>query len=192
MGQEERGVLEAPALGAGQREQGIGRFLARERSLRGISLDELAALTKIPRRSLERLESGAFDVQPDGFARGFVRTVAEALGLDPDQAVMRLMNEPDADEAEPRARAALRPALPALRLAAAAALLLLALLAWWVFAGGRGGAPQPAGSDVLLRRDAVRDLVRERAAGPQAAEEPAAAPAPASPVAPAPEPEAPR
>jgi transcriptional regulator with XRE-family HTH domain len=192
MGQEERGVLEAPALGAGQREQGIGRFLARERSLRGISLDELAALTKIPRRSLERLESGAFDDHPDGFARGFVRTVAEALGLDPDQAVMRLMNEPDADEAEPRARAALRPALPALRLAAAAALLLLALLAWWVFAGGRGGAPQPAGSDVLLRRDAVRDLVRERAAGPQAAEEPAAAPAPASPVAPAPEPEAPR
>jgi transcriptional regulator with XRE-family HTH domain len=192
MGQEERGVPEAPALGAGQREQGIGRFLARERSLRGISLDELAELTKIPRRSLERLESGAFDAHRDGFARGFVRTVAEALGLDPDQAVMRLMNEPDADEAEPRARAALRPALPALRLAAAAALLLLALLAWWVFAGGRGGAPQPAGSDVLLRRDAVRDLVRERAAGPQAAEEPAAAPAPASPVAPAPEPEAPR
>jgi transcriptional regulator with XRE-family HTH domain len=169
MGQEERGVPEAPALGAGQREQGIGRFLARERSLRGISLDELAELTKIPRRSLERLESGAFDAHRDGFARGFVRTVAEALGLDPDQAVMRLMNEPPADEAGARAGAGLSLPPPALRLAAAAALLLAALLGWWVFAGGRGAAPEPAESDVLLRRDAVRDLVRERAAGAEAA-----------------------
>ena len=50
--------------------------------MRGLSLDEVAAATRIPRRSLERLEAGAFDSEPDGFARGFVRTVADAMGLD--------------------------------------------------------------------------------------------------------------
>jgi len=72
----------------------IGGYLARERRLRGISLDELADLTKIPRRSLERLEAGAFDRNPDGFARGFVRAVALALGLSAEEAVMRMLAEP--------------------------------------------------------------------------------------------------
>jgi len=72
----------------------IGRYLASQRELRGISLDELSARTKIPRRNLERLESGAFDAQSDGFVRGFVRTVADALGLDAKEAVMRMVGEP--------------------------------------------------------------------------------------------------
>src|SRR5262245_65789110 len=78
----------------------IGKYLASQRELRGISLDDLAARTKIPRRNLERLESGAFDGQLDGFVRGFVRTVAEALGLDPQEAVMRIVAEPDAGDEE--------------------------------------------------------------------------------------------
>ena len=90
MGQEVRGVSEAASL----TEAGVGRYLASQRRLRGISLDELSGLTKIPRRSLERLEAGTFDTSPDGFVRGFVRSVAESLGLDPDEAVMRLMDEP--------------------------------------------------------------------------------------------------
>ena len=72
----------------------IGTYLARQRRLRGIELEELAAVTKIPRRSLERLESGAFDGVTDGFVRGFVRTVADAIGLDPDDTVTRMLAEP--------------------------------------------------------------------------------------------------
>src|SRR5215468_5326327 len=72
----------------------IGRYLASQRELRGISLDDLSARTKIPRRNLERLESGALDAQQDGFVRGFVRTVADALGLDSNEAVMRMVGEP--------------------------------------------------------------------------------------------------
>ena len=77
MGKEVQGVPEDPTLGS------VGRYLAGQRLLRGISLDDLAVLTKIPRRSLERLEAGAFDHVADGFSRGFVRAVADALGLDP-------------------------------------------------------------------------------------------------------------
>ena len=77
MGQGIGGVPEAPAVGgdAGGREQ-IGRYIAQQRRLRGIDLAELAARTRIPRRSLERLEAGAFDQSPDGFSRGFVRVPA--------------------------------------------------------------------------------------------------------------------
>jgi transcriptional regulator with XRE-family HTH domain len=76
----------------------VGQYLASQRKLRRISLEELSERTRIPRRNLERLESGAFDAAADGFARGFVRTVAEALGLDANEAVMRLSDEPRADE----------------------------------------------------------------------------------------------
>src|SRR5262249_1813240 len=76
----------------------VGQYLANQRRLRRISLEELAERTRIPRRNLERLESGAFDSAVDGFTRGFVRTVAEALGLDADEAVMRLVGEPPAEE----------------------------------------------------------------------------------------------
>ena len=131
--------------------------------MRGISLDELASLTKIPRRSLERLEAGAFDAAPDGFARGFVRTVAEALGLDPDEAVMRLMREPADQEAMPPGSDPLRRRA---MLAWAAALVCIAALAlglWqlteaWLVS--RREAPDP---EVVLRRDPVRTLVREAA-----------------------------
>lgn len=73
----------------------IGAYLAKQRKMRGISPAELCDLTRIPLRSLERLESGTFDSLDDGFVRGFVRTVADALGLDPDDTLARMSHEPD-------------------------------------------------------------------------------------------------
>jgi len=158
MGQEIRGGPEAAALnGAEPGDGSIGSYLARQRRLRGVSVDELASLTRIPRRSLERLEAGAFDGTPDGFVRGFVRTVAEALGLDPVDAVNRLLREPREDEALLLARARHERRKLALRVgfAAAALLVLLALgrLSVWLFAGeSESNAP------VVYRRDALRSL----------------------------------
>ena len=137
----------------------IGEYLAQQRRLRGISVDELCEITKIPRRNLERLESGALDEQPDGFARGFVRTVAAALGLDPDEAVMRLMQEPDA-EAEPGGRGI---GVMLLRWAAIAVAATLALLLWKLGSAWLASGPLPADPQVTYRRDAVGDLARERA-----------------------------
>jgi len=72
----------------------IGAYLARQRELRGLSLGDLEERTRIPRRSLERLEAGAFDGVSDGFARSFVRAVAKALGLDPEDTTMLMLSEP--------------------------------------------------------------------------------------------------
>jgi cytoskeleton protein RodZ len=159
MGKEVRGKLEAPAL-TGDPERSIGTYLARQRELRGISLDQLATLTRIPRRSLERLESGVFDRAPDGFVRGFVRTVALALGLDPDATVMRLLSEP-AEEADAGPRIA-RWASPTARWVAfaAAGLLVVAVLTWLTASRVlRPDAPRP--NDAVMRRDPIRELARE-------------------------------
>ena len=158
MGQEIRGSPEAAALnGAEPGDGSIGSYLARQRRLRGVSVDELASLTRIPRRSLERLEAGAFDDTPDGFVRGFVRTVAAALGLDPDEAVNRLLREPREDEALLLAKARHERRKLALRLGLAAAALLVVLalgrLSVWVFAGESEGS-----GPVVYRHDTLRAL----------------------------------
>jgi hypothetical protein len=160
MGKEVRGLLEASPLSAGGADADrIGAYLACQRRLRGISLAELSERTKVPLRSLERLESGAFDSAPDGFARSFVRTVADALGLDADEAVMRLLREPPEEDV---GRGATGTAL--LRITT---LLVLAALVgaagfglWSLGSAFLSGEASPV---VMLqfRQDAVRDLAAD-------------------------------
>jgi hypothetical protein len=144
---------------AGERAEAIGAYLARQRQLRGISLDELSAATRIPLRSLRRLEAGAFDREPDGFARGFVRTVAVALGLPPDETVARML--PEASEEARRGGFGFGLG----RRAIAASLLLVVLaLAALVWTGSR---VLPIGwtrnrDEMVVRRDAVRALAIEK------------------------------
>jgi cytoskeletal protein RodZ len=150
----------------GAASRSIGQYLASQRRLRRISLEELSERTRIPRRNLERLESGAFDAAADGFARGFVRTVAEALGLDANEAVMRLSDEPRADEV--RALAAAHRAL-ALRIAALAVVVLAALGAILYLALREPASGEaPAAPSVTYRRDAVRGLAEREALRPEA------------------------
>jgi cytoskeleton protein RodZ len=64
----------------------FGENLRRERELRGISLEEIAATTKIKVGFLEAIENDDLARLPGGiFARGFMRTYAAYLGLDADQ-----------------------------------------------------------------------------------------------------------
>ncbi len=159
MGQKIRGKPEAPAL-TGDPERSIGAYLARQRELRGISLEDLATLTRIPRRSLERLESGVFDQAPDGFVRGFVRTVAAALGLDPDEAVMRLLSEPPADVEADGGVLPWPSPLARWAVLAFAGLLVAGALGWLAASlGSRPGDPVTDGT--VLRRDPIRELARE-------------------------------
>jgi transcriptional regulator with XRE-family HTH domain len=159
MEQTQRGVSADAAVAGREGAEAIGAYLQRQRTLRGISLDELAEATRIPVRSLRRLEAGAFDREPDGFARGFVRTVASALGLPPDETVARMLPEASGEASRRgRGRAVARRFAAALALAAVIGLAVLAF----------GGARLPSGwtrerDAVLHRRDAVRALALEHA-----------------------------
>jgi len=63
----------------------FGEHLKREREMRGVSLDEISAATRISVRFLEALENEQWERLPGGiFNRGFIRSVARFLGLDED------------------------------------------------------------------------------------------------------------
>jgi cytoskeletal protein RodZ len=66
----------------------FGEQLKRERELRGVSLEEVSAATRIAPRFLEALENEQWDKLPGGvFNRGFIRAVARYLGLDEENLV---------------------------------------------------------------------------------------------------------
>ncbi len=78
-----------------------GNKLREAREARGLSLDDVAHVTRIPRSSLALLEEGRADKLPAPvFVRGFIRAYARAVGLDP-AVVVRLhdlgLTEPSDD-----------------------------------------------------------------------------------------------
>ncbi|HEY8550239.1 MAG TPA: helix-turn-helix transcriptional regulator [Vicinamibacterales bacterium] len=66
----------------------FGAWLRHERERAGVSLDRIAAETKVSRSLLEALERNDVSRWPAGiFRRAFVRSYAELVGLDPDRTV---------------------------------------------------------------------------------------------------------
>jgi cytoskeleton protein RodZ len=64
-------------------ETGIGRLLEHKRKEQGLSLEEVEQATKIRKRYLTGLEHDDYAVLPDAvYARGFLKTYANYLGLD--------------------------------------------------------------------------------------------------------------
>ena len=95
----------------------FGPRLRQERERRQISLTSIAENTKISRSLLEALERDDVSRWPTGiFRRSFVRSYAQAIGLDPEEVVREFLerfSEPSAPAAEAR-QAAEPPAAPAL------------------------------------------------------------------------------
>lgn len=135
----------------------IGDYLRRQRILRDVSIDELSALTRIPLRSLERLERGEFDGESDGFVRGFVRTVAEALGLDADHTVARILKEPSVGVWERHAsnRRLKQIAVSLALLVMLGLSFLIAQAGWNVLVGTNENDPA---RQIVLWKDPVRSL----------------------------------
>ena len=133
----------------------IGAYLARQRELRGISLEELAARMRIPVRSLQRLEAGAF-------VRGFVRTVAIALGLPPDETLARMLPEAGGDD-DGAGAGALARVVRAVALAAVVGAIGASGWLWLASGASRALAPMFRAREdgLVVRRDAVRALAAE-------------------------------
>ena len=83
----------------------FGEGLRREREMRDISLDEIAATTKIGTRLLRALEEEQFDLLPGGiFNKGYVRAYAKYVGIDEEKAIAGYLQA--AQEAAPGGHAA--------------------------------------------------------------------------------------
>jgi transcriptional regulator with XRE-family HTH domain len=146
----------------------VGATLRRARNQKRLTLNELSRATKISVGKLQALEDNDFDRLPAlVYTRGFLRSYAREVGLDPDETVDQYLAQIDETttlaEAEGReeppelgepvawqrraANAPMAPlriqidlkSLPRPAMAAAAVLLAVALIAAFAWRGGDGG-----------------------------------------------------
>jgi cytoskeleton protein RodZ len=70
----------------------FGEHLRQQRQMRGVSLEEIVAITKISRRHLQALEDEQFDLLPGGiFNKSYVRGYAKCVGIDEDEALAQYL-----------------------------------------------------------------------------------------------------
>jgi transcriptional regulator with XRE-family HTH domain len=75
----------------------LGTLLVRAREARGLTIEDAERDTRISRRYLQALESEQFDVIPAPvYARGFLRSYSQYLGIDPQEALAMFPREDDA------------------------------------------------------------------------------------------------
>jgi cytoskeleton protein RodZ len=87
----------------------LGRYLRQEREKKGVSLDSVVQVTRITRENLEALERDDFQaISAPVFVRGFLRSYANYLGLDPKELVSRYDSQTDLLRT-PRAKEAPQP-----------------------------------------------------------------------------------
>ncbi len=135
----------------------IGEYLRRQRILRGVSIEELSRVTRIPLRSLVRLENGEFDGETDGFVRGFVRTVATAIGLDANDTIARMLTEPAVGVWERhQSGRRLKQALAGVSLVVVGIVAFLVLQAGWRLLVG--SSSEDPGREIVVWRDPIRSL----------------------------------
>lgn len=72
----------------------VGERLREARERRGVSLRQIAEQTNVSVRSLEAIERNQLDKLPGGiFTRGFIRSYASQVGLDPDAVVRQFLQD---------------------------------------------------------------------------------------------------
>lgn len=168
----------------------IGDRLREARESRNVTLHQIAERTNISVRFLEALEKGQIDKLPGGiFTRGFVRSYASQVGLDPDETVKafvavhpQVRTDDDGDESQERS------VVPTLLLALGVLVVLVAIGAgvyWWMTrpasaasVAGAPSAPSPP-SPALVNADLSTDAPTS-APPPQPLPPPVPGPSPAA------------
>ncbi len=69
----------------------IAQEFIRQRELKGLTIAQLSAKTKIADRFIEAMENGDFKFLPSVYVRAFIRTLSMELGLDPDVMVRQFL-----------------------------------------------------------------------------------------------------
>jgi cytoskeletal protein RodZ len=152
--QEERraaAVTSAPSdKAADPRQEAVrafGRYLLRERDLRGLSPEDVARVTRLAQAVIDAIESGDPErMPPRGYLVGYLRSYAGAVGLDPDDVVLRYQEAAGLEDPEPvpgparaGARSVAAPSRASRRRLAIAAVVVLLLVAAVVIGMRRAG-----------------------------------------------------
>jgi cytoskeletal protein RodZ len=164
----------------------FGARLKQARLARGVSLAQIAGVTKISVRSLEAVERNDFSRLPGGiFTRAFVRAYANEVGLDPEVALKQFLAQVPDDVAAvptgspesidgPSAHAEWQEKLTWRHVAVALAAAALCAAGWYAWSH----PPKPSSSITIADSPAVSAPVESpRPSTPAAATVPAALPA---------------
>lgn len=127
----------------------VGERLRAAREARGLSLDEVATMTRVPTRHLQHIENGEWDSLPAiTYSVGFARAYANAVGLDGREIGTELRSQLGAPQSS-AATASYEPADPArvpprslAIIAAVIAVLLVAGYLIWRGSAVSEGDPQ--------------------------------------------------
>jgi cytoskeleton protein RodZ len=93
-----------PANGA-DAESNLGRFLIAARERRGVSREQAASETGIPKRYLQMMENNDYSLASDQlYVLPFMRRYATFLALDPEETAMRFVREVQHAENNPGSR----------------------------------------------------------------------------------------
>lgn len=158
---------------AGESVGSFGERLRREREMRGVSLEQIVATTKIGRRLLLALEEEQFDLLPGGiFNKSYVKAYAKCVGIDEDEAVAEYMKAANETPPDTRVIAQQHASIHSNRpMQRAGFPVLPVLILVVVIAGGIGGWK--------VYQDRQNDKAKRAAipANPDASQPPANAPA---------------
>jgi cytoskeletal protein RodZ len=70
--------------------ESVGQYLRRHREAKRMSMEEISRATRVPIASVDRIEADQFDELPgEVFVRGFLKSYAKAIGLEPDDVLAR-------------------------------------------------------------------------------------------------------
>src|SRR5512141_889323 len=118
-----------------ERLAAFSTWLARERELRGLTREAVLRATRLAPAVVEALEAGdPARLPPRAYVVGYLRSYAGAVGLDPDEVVLRYEEAAAGEEASsPGAR---RMRLVPMAAAALLALAVVGLALWWILLRG--------------------------------------------------------
>ena len=146
---------------------GFGNRFRSARESKDLKLKEIAQETRISARFLRAIEEETFHNLPGGlFNRGFIRTYAIRLGIDPEQCVSEykdLVGETDADESQPLQKVSLETSEGHVLPIAVGSLIVLVVL-FYVFARDSGMPTEAAAPRIA---ETAVSAVREPAIIPQ-------------------------
>jgi cytoskeletal protein RodZ len=119
----------------------FGRYLTEQRSLKGMSRDDIAKATRIPPTLVAALEDGMAERLPERvFVLNYVKSYALAVGLPPDEVINRFYEIPGTiapTEQSPVTLEAARRKRAWIMMAVMAGVIVVAFLALYVWTKGQ-------------------------------------------------------
>ena len=117
-----------------ERELTVGQYLRQEREKKNISLESISQTTRISLKDLEALEKDEFHHFPAPvFARGFLRTYANQIGIDPNEIIALYEAQTDSLSASKKTKVAPPSPNNRLRVKYIITLFIFALVAVFAF-----------------------------------------------------------